>query len=464
MHRLTNWQGRLPVLFFLVVCLVPVGVAGQRASAPGLEAEVDAYLKPYLDGHNFSGVVLIAREGKIVLHKGYGQANYELDVPNTPAIKFHLASVSKPFTAAAILLLEERGLLSISDPVARFIPDYPNGDRITLHHLLTHTSGIPNINDFPEYEQASKFPHTPAGLVALFKDKPLDFAPGERYRYSNSNYNLLAYIIEKVSGQSYGEFLSENILKPLAMNDSGHHSAAGALIKDKASGYAPVGARGLENAPYLDWSSKTGNGSLYATAEDLNKFDRALYTDKLLSAASRAKMFAESGDRNSHGWFVRDRFGHRVTASNGRSPGFTSSLERFTDDDVCIIVLSNLYISTPIPADLAAIVFGEAHTDPAEIQPVALPPEALAPLLGRYQFGQDFFRPGINVTAHQEGEELLLDWSEGFASPLIPLSETRFLDRNFWAAVTFVTDEKGKVQRLLWRYEKDYAAERINEE
>jgi hypothetical protein len=248
------------------------------------------------------------------------------------------------------------------------------------------------------------------------------------------------------------------------MNSTGHHGDAAALIRDKASGYAPVGVQGLENAPYLDWSIKTGNGSLYSTAEDLYKLDRALYTDELLSAASRAKMFAESGDRNSFGWFVRQRFGHRVTASNGRSPGFTSSFERFLDDDVCIIVLSNLYISTPIPADLAAIVFGEAYTNPAEIQPVTLPADALGPLVGRYRFGEDFFRPGIEVTVRREGEELVLDWGGGFISPLIPLAETRFLDRNFWAAVTFVPDEKGKVAKLVWRYEQDYAAERVPDE
>jgi len=456
---------RLPSCFIiglLTLALSSLSALAQPAPSPaGLEAKVNAYLKPYVDGHNFSGVVLIAWQGSILLNKGYGMADYALGVANSPATRFHIASVSKPFTAAALQLLEERGLLSTADPVARFIPDYPDGDRITLRHLLTHTSGIPNVNDLPEYEQASRTHQTPEDLVAMFKDKPLEFEPGADYRYSNSNYNLLAHIIEKVSGRSYGEFLELNIFQPLGIKNTGHDGRAQALIRDRASGYVPVGVRGLENAPYLDWSIKTGNGSLYSTADDLYRFDRALYSNQLLSEASRAKMFAESGDQNSHGWFVRERFGRRLTAGNGRSPGFTSSLERFVDDDVCIIVLSNLYISTPIAADLAAIVFDEPFTNPADIQPIELPRQALAPVLGHYQFGDDFFRPGITVTVRLQEDDLLLDWGGGFLSPLIPLSETRFIDRNFWAPVTFVVSEQGQVIRLLWHYEKDYPAEKL---
>jgi CubicO group peptidase (beta-lactamase class C family) len=178
----------------------------------GIEAKVNAYVKLYLDVGGFNGNILIVENGKVLLSKGYGMANFELGVPNTPQTKFHLGSISKTFTAAAILLLEERGQLRVNDPLTKFIPDYPNGDKITLHHLLSNTWGIPNINNFPEYNTWSKFPHTPADLIEKFKNKPLDFQPGERgYTESNSNYNLLAYIIEKLSGKSYGEFLKENV-------------------------------------------------------------------------------------------------------------------------------------------------------------------------------------------------------------------------------------------------------------
>src|SRR2546428_6387237 len=225
-------------------------VPGQVSANPDrqLEAQVDAYTRPYLDLGGFNGSVLIAKGGRVLLSKGYGMANYELNVINTPQTKFHLGSVSKTFTAAAIMILQERGKLNVHDPLGKYIADYPNGDRITLHHLLTNTSGIPNVNNFPEYNNQSKFPHTPSDLVLMFKQKPLDFEPGTRgYTESNSNY-LLAYIIEKLSGQPNGEFLKQNIFEPLGLRDTNHDGDASALIANKASGYVPAGATRLSNA------------------------------------------------------------------------------------------------------------------------------------------------------------------------------------------------------------------------
>ena len=143
------------------------------AASQDLAAKIDAYLKPFVEANNFTGVVYISRGGSVLFQKGYGMANYELDVPNGPETRFHIASISKAFTAAAILLLEERGKLTTSDLVSKYLPGYPNGDRIRLEHLLTHSSGIPNVNNFPEYGRESFFPHSAAAVVAMFRDKPL---------------------------------------------------------------------------------------------------------------------------------------------------------------------------------------------------------------------------------------------------------------------------------------------------
>ncbi len=323
-----------------------------------LEAKVDEYLKPYLETGNFSGSLLIAKDGKIVLTKGYGMANFEHNVPNTPKTIFHLASVSKSFTAAAIMMLEEKGMLSTNDSILKFIHDYPNGDKITIHHLLIHTSGIPNINMFPEYSRNSRFPQTPESLVAMFKDKPLAFKPGEKYSYSNSNYNLLAYIIEKVSGERYGGFLKKHIFNPLDMKHTGHHGYAGTILKHSAAGYSPVGVSDIERAPYLDWTIKAGNGSLYSTVEDLYKWDRALYTEKILNKDTLDKIFTEHIKGEGYGWFIHTHPYGKEIYMNGRSPGFASYLGRFVDQGLCIIVLDNLYnsVTTPIGRDLAWII------------------------------------------------------------------------------------------------------------
>ena len=445
----------LPVMLILASC----ACAASSATDPALEAKVDAYLAPYLQSHNFSGSVLIARDGKVLLSKAYGMANYELDVPNTPHTKFQIASVSKPFTAAAILLLEERGKLKLKDPLSKFIPDYPQGDKITIHHLLAHSSGIFNANNLPGYNEKSRFPQTLDQVIAMFKSNPLQFRPGEKFDYSNSNYNLLAYIIEKASGEAYGDVLRKNIFEPLGMNDTGEPHT-GEIIKNHASGYSPQGMTDLENAPYLDWSIKTGNGSLYSTVEDLYKFDRALYTDKLLGRASREQMFKEHFQGVGYAWFIRKRVNRRAITYSGRSPGYTASFLRFPDEDAAVIVTSNVYssITQSMADDLAAILFGEPYRIP-ELRARPLDPAVLSAYAGRYQFGPDFITPNnvVQVEA-RDGQLVLRSPSDSY---LIPQPDGTFLDRAYGGQVTFVKDQQGKVNELTWSFGNAFVAKRL---
>lgn len=457
-------RGLFVLLFLLgLSCDAQPGPTGARdKNDKKLEAAIDGYLRPYALGNNFVGAVLIAQKGQVLLKKAYGQANYELNAANTPETRFHIASVSKPFTSAAILLLQERGLLKTSDPLAKFVPDYPNGDEITLRHLLTHTSGIPNINNFPDYDEWAKTRHTVAELVAKFKDKPLEFQPGEKYQYSNSNYNLLAYIIEKVSGESYGDFLQRNIFVPLGMSRTGHDGNASTMISDRASGYQPVGLDDLENAPFLDWSNKTGNGSLYSTLDDLYKFDRALYSDRLLSKASRDEMFADAKGIH-YGWATGEQDGHKLISINGRSPGFNATLLRFVNDDACIIVLSNSYSSvsqTVVAPDLARILFGRPPGSPLKVEPLNL--KKAENYLGRYQFGADYFRPNSVVTLEREGNHLVMRWESGLSAALIPTGEDEFIERAFWGSITFPKDQAPATQ-LTYKLLGSFTAKRTRQ-
>src|SRR5437763_9412286 len=160
----------------------------QTATGPTSANQIEAYLQPFVESGNFTGAVFVSRHREIILRKAYGMANYELLVPNSPETRFHIASLSKPFTAAAILQLQEQGRLTLTDHLSRFLPDFPNADKITLDHLLTHTSGIPNVNDLPDYDAFARTPHTLPGLVAKFAALPLEFEPGSDYDYSSSNY------------------------------------------------------------------------------------------------------------------------------------------------------------------------------------------------------------------------------------------------------------------------------------
>jgi CubicO group peptidase (beta-lactamase class C family) len=423
---------------------------------------LEAYLKPFDETGNLTGTVLVARKGRVLFRHSYGMANYELQVPNSPETRFHLASVSKAFTAAAILQLQEQGRLSVADPLSRFVPDFPNGGRITLDNLLTHTTGIPDINDLSDYDTFARSPHTIPQLVAKFANLPLAFQPGSGYLYSNSNYNLLALVLEKVTGESYGEYLRKHIFSPLGMTDSGHDGEASQLIPLAASGYKPAGITDYEKAPYLDWSNKTGNGSLYSTVDDLYRFDRALNTDDVLKASARQKYFVESPG-NRYGWYIRKRLGHRLMSGKGRSPGFATELDRFPDDDVTIILLSNsnaTVLQDPIAETLAAIVFGQQPPPPA-IHAAAIPQSTLASYAGMYQYGPEYFVPNAKFTLTAETGYLLLELGD-LRTPVVPLFGNDLLERNFFGHVVISRDAGGTVNGLTTRYgEKEFTARRL---
>ncbi len=457
--RWLSWGGALAAAL-ATVALAPCAGPPRQGS---LEARIAAYVEPYVRTNNFSGVILVTKDGQALLRRGYGCAVREFDVPVTPETKFQIASVSKSFTAAATLLLEQQGKLRTSDPLDRFLPGFPNGGRLTLHQLLAHTSGIPNVNALPDYDAKAMFPHGLDEILSWFKDRPLDFEPGARYAYSNSNYNVLAAVIEKVSGQSYGEFLGKAIFRPLGMADTAHHGDGRAVIARLASGYAPARGDAVERAPSLDWSIKTGNGSLYTTADDLAKWDRALYGDALLNDASRRKMFMEQTEGVGYGWFVH-KGRHPSVASNGRAPGFTASVERFIDDRVCVILLSNLYssIGQSMAADIAAIVFGEDRAPLIPAVPVTVAEAEMTRCLGRYRFGDDFsFNPGLTAEIRRDGPWLVFagDAATG-TTYLIPLGEGRFIDRAYGGIVSFDKDPAGRVTALVWTFGRDYRAVR----
>ncbi len=456
----------LKTAFLVLICCLAEGC---RDAAPpdrmDLARRVDAYVMPYVRSNNFSGAILVAKGGEILFRKAYGMANVELSVPNTPETRFHVASVSKSWTAAAVILLEERGFLKTSDLLSGYIPDYPEGGRITIHDLLVHMSGIPNVNNFPDYDANSRFPHGLEEIIGWFKSRPLEFEPGSRYSYSNSNYNLLAYIIEKVSGSSYGDFLTDNIFGPLGMKDTAHDGDPAAIIPRRASGYVPANGSGLERAPDIVWSVKTGNGSIYTTVDDLYKWDRALYGDALLGEESRQKIFTDYIDGVGYGWFIRSGK-RRSVAINGRSPGFSASLERFIDDDVCVAMASNLYSSLThaMADDLAAIVFGETRTPPFPSEPVVVPTDVLEGCTGSYKFGEDFtFNPRMIGEVRKRGDWLvLISGRGGGESYLIPLGDNRFIDRLYGGFVTFEKNTSGRVTHLVWNFGRDYRAERID--
>jgi CubicO group peptidase (beta-lactamase class C family) len=288
-------------------------------------ARMDQIALSYVNAKQFMGSVLVARGDEVLFDKSYGMANLEWSVPNTPTTKFRIGSITKQFTAASILLLEERGKLKTEDPIKTYMADAPAAwDKITIFNVLTHTGGIPSFTNFPDFPQRSLSPMTPGQLVAWFKEKPLDFEPGTKFSYSNSDYVLLGYLIEKLSGQTYERFLKENIFTPLDMRDSGYDSNA-AVIEHRAAGYSP-GPAGPVNAGYVNMTIPHGAGALYSTTHDLLKWERGLFGGKLLKPASVAKMTTPFKDNYAFGLVIRNSGGLKNIWHNGGIQGFNASL------------------------------------------------------------------------------------------------------------------------------------------
>jgi CubicO group peptidase (beta-lactamase class C family) len=438
---------QLPLLLAFLLAPSQTSVPTQDSASRAIEQRIDRFVRPYAASNNFTGVILVRRRGRIQMNKGYGMANYELGVPNSPWTRFHIASVTKPFTAAAILLLEERGKLSLDDSVSHHLPGYPNGGRIRIKHLLEQTAGIPNLGSGPDWAREERLPHTTEELVALFKDLPLEFEPGSQVRYSNSNYNLLTLIIEKVSAQSYESFLRDNIWKPLGLRSTVDGTDMSRLIPNRATGVEPAGIRDVGLPRYIDWSSRKGSGSLVSTALDLDRFAEALYGGKLLQPASLAKIVAPA-EGFAYGWSRGERFGRKLMRGSGRSPGYNASVQRYLDDGTTVIVLSNSY--SPVGQDsvflagIHAAVFGPAPAPPA-LLPVPVKPGSLSELAGQYQMPEDYFVPNATLELVDRGKHLEAVWSNGARNTIYPVGPGRFLDRNFWADVSFVRDSAGKV-------------------
>jgi CubicO group peptidase (beta-lactamase class C family) len=338
----------------------------------------------FVSKQNFSGVVLVARDGRILFEKAYGLANREHDVPNKIDTKFRLGSVTKQFTAMAIMILVERGKLRITDPICNYVQDCPEQwKEITLKNLLTHTSGIPSFTDFPDNDRYERLPMTPLETIARFRDKPLEFNPGSQFKYSNSGYLLLGHIIEQVSGKKYEDFMRENIYDPLGMSNSGYDHPW-LILKDRASGYVRKDQQ-WRNASLMEMDTPFAGGSMYSTVRDLLSWDQALYSNKLISGELSKEIFTPSeviypkGWMSRHhygyGWFLTTWFGRKLVWHPGGIYGFCSVILRYPQDRTLVVVLENeeedaedLDLRTKfmtIANGLSAIAFGYApDTDP----------------------------------------------------------------------------------------------------
>ncbi|MEM9808794.1 MAG: serine hydrolase [Cyanobacteria bacterium P01_D01_bin.56] len=418
---------------------------------PTLIAEFDAYLQAHYETERFMGAAaVVAQPDEIIFINGYGMANLEHQVPNARSTKFRIGSITKQFTAAAILQLQDQGLLDVQAPVATYLPDYPNGDRITIHQLLTHTAGIPNLTSFPDYLEWMKQPTTLENLIARFQDLPLEFEPGAQYRYSNSGYILLTQVIEVISGQSYADYLQTHLFIPLGLENTGYEAPL-AVVEGLASGYQFTG-EDYQRAEHINMAVPAGAGGLYSTLEDLIHWHQFLITANrpsgILSDAAIAAMktpyipMGEDAPGLSYGYgLIMGAQG--FIFHGGGINGFVTYLGSLPDEGVTVAVLSNVENANPsqMAEDLLAILKGQPYQLPTTEETVAVEPEVLERYVGTYQVTPEF---QVSITV--ESGHLHIQGTGQPKIPLYPASENEFFARVLEFRIFFDTAADGMVE------------------
>ena len=425
------------------------------AQSPTLTAAQIARIDSTFSQYNAQDVpgcaVGVSRHDTVVLERAWGSANLETGTPITPATIFEAGSVSKQFTAGAILRLVQQGKLSLDDDIRKYLPEIPKYDAtITIRHMMNHTSGLRDwgtvmtIAGWPRGTRTYTQAHV---LDIMSRQKALNYPVGAEYLYSNSNYNLLTLILEKITGQDYESFVRQNIWTPLGLSSTSDGSDMSRLVPHRATGTEPDGIRDVRLPRFIDWSGRKGSGSLIITASDLDRFVQALFGGKLLQQSSLERILAPA-EGFAFGWARGERFGRKTMRSGGRSPGYNATVERYLDDGTTILILSNSY--SPVAQDsvfvtgIHSAVFGKSPVPPS-VAPVAVKPGSLGELAGQYQMPHDYFVPDATLELVDRGDRLDMIWKDGSRNTVYPTGPKRFLDRNFWAELSFNREGTGKV-------------------
>jgi D-alanyl-D-alanine carboxypeptidase len=421
-------------------------------SSPALPAQtapsaqsIDRFLSQTYPAAEPGAAVLVAKDGQVLLRKGYGMANLELGVAITPESVFEVGSVTKQFTATATLMLQERGKLSIEDDITKYLTDFPTqGKKVTIENLLTHTSGIPSYTDLSEWLPHMREDLPPDRLIAFFKGKPFDFEPGTRWAYDNSGYALLGAIIEKVYGKSYERFVEDEIFKPLGMTHSSYGSWSD-IVPHRAAGYDKEDGR-FVNTPYISMTQPYAAGSLMSTVDDLVLWDRALAEGTLLKKTSLDRMLTPgklaSGQstRYGFGWVLIDLLGRPVIEHGGDINGFSCDVLRIPRENLLVVVLTNNTEAAMRPDVVAHRIASTLLGKPA-LDPGALPVDGktLDEYVGVYRAG-DITRYFI-----REGDKLFAQRSGGRKRELLATGRDTFDYAMANISVRFSRDAKGKL-------------------
>lgn len=412
-------------------------------------------------------VVLIADRNKIIYEESFGTASIELNVPMRPEMVFRIASITKQYTAIAILQLVEQGKMSLTDSIQRFVKDFPyKGHTVTIQNLLTHTSGLTDYEmlDF-HIPNAIRIDFSPKQLINSLAVLPLEFVPGTKYHYSNSNYLILGAIIEQVSGKKYSHYLQENIFTPAGLMHT-YYDSPDQIIMNRVSGYTENGA-GYRNAGYISMNQVFSAGALLSTASDLFLWHQALHAGKLVKKETLEKAISPFVLSNGalseygYGWFIKDFHGNRFVGHGGAIDGFRSIAVYFPEQEIFMTALFNSDNDAyfPLFEKILLLVMGENLK--ASYKDLQIPDDILDSYTGRYTFTEDTTQ---YIRIHKEGSRLYADLSNntGMNMPLLAQSQRVFylpVVKRIPTTIEFIVENE-KVKGLNWIQDKKSAAKK----
>lgn len=426
------------LLFFLSPIIFALQGVGQPTYGM-----LDTLISAFAQQKAFNGTALVAQKGKILLEKGYGYKNKSEGTFNDANTIFQIGSITKQFTSTIILQLAEKKQLNLQDRLSKYFPDFPKGDSITIEHLLTHTSGVYNYTNDADFMKASSEKIISRdSLIARFKNKPLDFEPGTKWSYSNSGYILLGAIIEKVTGKTYFRVVRENIFQSLGMDHSGF-DFTDLKSPDKAIGYSQDFSMAVG---IVDSSVSFAAGSIYSTVGDLYKWDRALYTNEVVSQTSLEKAFTEYKSSYGYGWFIREAYGKKTVGHPGGITGFSSFMMRVPEEESFVILLSNCPSQALAKIDVAinALLNGQEPELPVAKREIQLASDTLKLYTGEYELS-----PAFHIEITLEDGLLEAQATGQNKNPLFAEKNNLFFFKVVDAEIEFLKGSNGKTDRMI---------------
>ena len=428
----------------LLFCLI----ASVTSYSQSVSFTIDNFIESYTNTNDFSGCVSVVEGDTIKFQDCYGYASLTHRIKNDRTTKFKVGSISKQFTAGAILLLEQKGMLAITDSLQKYFPGKSRVKSVTIHQLLSHTSGITDIFNIPDFGSLSCQNISSSDLVALLLDEELLFTPGSQYQYSNGGYAVLAEIIEKISGIEFSDFLDQNIFQPLNMMASGCLTKVG-IVQNLATGYDPLGYNDLIISSYIDDELLKGSGSVYSTIDDLLLWIQSLRDQNLFSKDSYKKLFNNYGNNYGYGISVYTSNGKQVFGHDGRISGFIADYLYYVEDDMSVIIMGNVQtgVADFFRGDIASILFGKEYSLNSRTDSKGADeyPNDINDILGTYAFG-----PSFKVYVEMINGRLQARANEGSYSELIPLQSGKFFNRTLFATIKFSEDDSGIIKKMIW--------------